>query len=48
MNDEIFNLEFTAKVGTQNRIAINPVTAEIAELKPGDKVILVLKRVVRA
>lgn len=47
MKEENYNLEFTAKVGTQNRLAINPVAAEIAELKAGDSVTLILKKVYR-
>jgi hypothetical protein len=44
---ETFNLEFTAKVGTQNRAVINPYVAEVAELIPGDLVTLVLVKVQR-
>lgn len=44
---ETYNLEFKATVGTQKRITINTYVNDIAELKPGDKIKLVLKEVTR-
>lgn len=47
LKTETFNLEFSSYVGTQNRTVIRPYVAEVAELKPGDKVFLTLTKVVR-
>lgn len=44
---ETFNLEFSTYIGSQNRAVIKPHIVEVAELKPGDKVTLVLTKVVR-
>jgi hypothetical protein len=46
-NTEIYNLEFMTYVGSQNRVVIKPHIVEIAELKPGDKIKLALKEVIR-
>ena len=45
--EEIWNLTFTAKVGSQNRIVIAPNIVEVAELKEGDIVSLTLTQVHR-
>ena len=47
VNPETYNLEFKATVGTQKRIVINTYVNDIAELKPGDKIKLILKEVTR-
>lgn len=44
---ETFNLTFNAKVQTQKRISIEDYTYDIADLKPGDKIKLTLKEVIR-
>jgi hypothetical protein len=41
-NSTSYNLPFTATVGTQNRIVIDPKTVKIADIKEGNIVFLVL------
>lgn len=44
---ETFHLEFSTFVGSQRRAVIKSYVAEVAELKPGDKIFLTLTKVIR-